>query len=94
MKILNLTKVKPPKGIQKIKNRKIDNKKKDEDINHNDINTLVKANNSKSSKVYEINLEKKTLLKERREKTIQNAKERQIEKANSQAALQAHTRTG
>ena len=32
------------------------------------------------------------LLRQRRERTMQNTKERQMEKGNSQAALQTHTR--
>ena len=42
--------------------------------------------------MYEINIEKKKILKERRDKALQNAKDRDVEKANIQAALQAHTR--
>ena len=61
-------------------------------MNYNDIHTLVKVNKAKPSKVHEINAEKKTLLRQRRERTIQNAKDRQIEKANAQEALLAHTR--
>ena len=38
-----------------------------------------------------INIEKKKILKARREKALQNAKDRDAEKVNAQAALQAHT---
>ena len=57
-----------------------------------DIYETVKFNKDKATKVYEINIEKKKILKERREKALQNAKDRDAEKANAQAALQAHTR--
>ena len=39
-----------------------------------------------------MNEEKKKLLRQRREKAIQNTKDRETEKVNTQAALQAHTR--
>ena len=42
--------------------------------------------------MYQINVEKKKLLKERRENALQNAKDREAEKANAQAALQVCTR--
>ena len=34
-------------------------------------------------KLYEINIEKKKILKERREKALQNAKDRNVEKVNA-----------
>ena len=43
-------------------------------------------------RVYAINTERKRLLKQRREKDLQNAKDRKIGKANAQIALQASTR--
>ena len=39
-----------------------------------------------------INTERKRLLKQRRDKALQNAKDRKLEKANAQIALQASTR--
>ena len=47
----------------------------------------------RATKVYQINIEKKKILNERREKALQNAKDINTEKANTQAALQAHTKT-
>ena len=44
------------------------------------------------TKVHEINIEKKKILKERREKILQNANDRDAEKVNAQVALQAHTK--
>ena len=52
----------------------------------------MKFNKCKATKVYEINIEKKKILNERRKKALQNAKDRDAEKANGQVALQAHTR--
>ena len=68
-----------------------DIEKTDEDINDDTYET-VKFNKGRATKVYAINIEKKKILKERREKALQNAKDRNAEKANTQAALQAHTR--
>ena len=65
--------------------------KTDEDI-HNDTHKTVKFNKGRTTKVYEINTERKKILKERREKALQNAKDRKAEKENAQAALQASTR--
>ena len=79
------------KTYGKDKNDTIDSKKKYKNTSDDDIQEAVKHNKGKTSKVYEINVEKKRLLRERREKAIQNAKDRQIEKANTQATLQAHT---
>ena len=63
----------------------------DEDTNDDTYET-VRFNKGRATKVYEINIEKKKILKERREKALQNAKERNAEKANAQVALQGHTR--
>ena len=68
-----------------------DTEKTDEDTNDDTYKT-VKFNKGKATKVYEINIEKKKILKERREKALQNAKDRDAEKVNAQAALQACTR--
>ena len=50
---------------------------------------IVKSNKGKTTRVYVINTERKRLLKQRREKTLQNAKDRKIGKVNDQIALQA-----
>ena len=68
-----------------------DIEKTDKDIN-DDTHKTVKFNKGRATKVYEIDTEKKKILKERREKALQNAKDRKAEKANAQAALQTHTR--
>ena len=53
---------------------------------------IVKSNKGRTTRVYVINTERKRLLKQRREKALQNAKDRKIGKVNSQIALQASTR--
>ena len=53
---------------------------------------IVKSNKGRTTRVYAINTERKRLLKQRREKALQNAKDRKIGKANTQIALQASTR--
>ena len=68
---------------RKDRNRSIDRKKNDE----NDIHKNTKTNKAKMNKVYEMNEEKKKLLRQRREKAIQNAKDRETEKVNTQAVL-------
>ena len=68
-----------------------DIEKTDEDINDDTYET-VKFTKGRATKVYERNTEKKKILKERRGKALQNAKDRKAEKANIQAALQACTR--
>ena len=75
----------------KYRNEQRDIEKTDEDINDDTYKT-VKFNEGRATKVYEINIEKKKILKERREKALQNANDRNTEKVNSQAALQACTR--
>ena len=79
------------KDYRKDRNEQRDTEKTDEDINDDTCKTL-KFNKGRATKVYEINIEKKKIMKERREKVLQNAKDRNAEKANIQAALQAHTR--
>ena len=80
------------KVYRKDRNEKRDIQKTDEDINDDTYKT-VKFNKDRATKVHEINTEKKKILKERREKALQNAKDRNTEKAKAQAALQACTRT-
>ena len=53
---------------------------------------IIKFNKGRTTRVYVINTERKRLLKQRREKALQNAKDRKIGKANAQIALQANTR--
>ena len=75
----------------KNRNDQRDMEKTDEDTN-NDTYETVRFNKGRATKVYEINVEKKKILKERREKALQNAKDRNAEKANAKAALQSCTR--
>ena len=65
--------------------------KTDEDI-HNYTHETVKFNKGRTTKVYEISTERKKILKERREKVLQNAKDGKTDKENVQAVLQASTR--
>ena len=53
---------------------------------------VVKSNKGRTTKVYAINTERKRILKQKREKALQNAKDRKIGQANPQTALQASTR--
>ena len=53
---------------------------------------IVKSNEGRTTAVYAINTERKRLLKQRREKALQNAKDRKIGKVNAQIILQASTR--
>ena len=53
---------------------------------------IVKSNKGRTTKVNAINIERKRILKQRREKVLQNAKNRKIGQANAQTALQASTR--
>ena len=89
--IVKFNKDKARKVYGKDRNEQRDIEKTDEDINDDTYKT-VKFNRGRATKVYEINTEKKKILKERREKALQNAKDRKAEKMNGQAALQAHTR--
>ena len=89
--IVKFNKDKATKVYRKDRNEQRDAEKTDEDTNDDTYKT-VKFNKGKATKIYEINIEKKKILKERREKTLQNAKNRDAEKVNAQAALQAHTR--
>ena len=49
----------------------------------------MKSKKGRTTKIYAINIERKRLLKQRREKVLQNAKDRKLSKGNSLAALQA-----
>ena len=89
--IVKLNKDKARKVYRKDRKEQSDTEKTDEDTNDDTYKT-VKFNKGKATKVYEINIEKKKILKERREKDLQNAKDRDAENVNAQAALQAHTR--
>ena len=52
---------------------------------------IVKSNKGRATRVYVINTKRKRLLKQRREKALQNAKDRKIGKVNAHIALQAST---
>ena len=53
---------------------------------------IVKSKKGRTTKVYAINIERKRILKQRREKVLQNAKDRKLGKANTPIALQASIR--
>ena len=53
---------------------------------------IVKSKKGRPTKVYAINIERKRLLKQRREKVLQNAKDRKLAKVNALVALQASAR--
>ena len=53
---------------------------------------LVKSKKGRTTKVYAINVERKRILKQRREKVLQNAIDRKLGKANTLVALQASIR--
>ena len=53
---------------------------------------IVKSNRGRTTKVYAINIERKKILKQRREKVLQNAKDRKIGKGNAPVALRASIR--
>ena len=89
--LVKFNKDKARKVYGKNRNEQRDIEKTDEDINE-DTHETVKFNKGRATKVHEIDTEKKKILKERREKALQNAKDRKAEKVNAQAALQAHTR--
>ena len=50
---------------------------------------IVKYKKGRTTEVYAINMERKRLLKQRREKVLQNAKDRKLAKGNPLAALEA-----
>ena len=51
---------------------------------------IVKSKKGKTTKIYAINIERKRLLKQRRQKVLQNAKDRKLAKGNPLVALQAN----
>ena len=53
---------------------------------------IVKSKKGRTTKIYAINIERKGLLKQRREKVLQNAKDRKLAKGNPLVALQANRR--
>ena len=53
---------------------------------------IVKPKKGRATKVCAVNIERKRILKQRREKVLQNAKDRKLGKANTLAALQASIR--
>ena len=75
--------------FNKAKARKIYRKDTNEQRN---MVKIVKSNKSRTTKVYAINTGRKRILRQRREKVLQNAKDRKIGKVNTQIALQASTR--
>ena len=74
------------------------NKDKARTIYRKDINEqrerakIVKSKKGRTTKIYTINIERKRLLKQRRGKVLQNAKDRKLAKANPLLALQASVR--
>ena len=74
------------------------NKDKARKIYRRDINKqrkrarIVKSKKDRTTKIYAINIERKRLLKQRREKVLQNAKDRKLAKGNPLVALQANLR--
>ena len=50
----------------------------------------MKSREGRTTKIYSINIERKRLLKQRREKVLQNAKDRKLAKGNPLVALQAN----
>ena len=53
----------------------------------------MKSKKGRTTKIYTINTERKRLLKQRREKVLQNAKDRKLAKGNPLVALQTNRRT-
>ena len=89
--IVKFNKDKAIKVYGKDRNEQRDTEKTDENTNDDTYERVI-FNKGKAIKVHEINIEKKKILKERREKALQNAKDRDAEKVNAQAALQANIR--
>ena len=52
----------------------------------------MKSKKGRTTKIYAINIERKRLLKQRKEKVLQNAKDRKLAKGNPLVALQADQR--
>ena len=53
---------------------------------------IVKSKKGRTTRIHAINIERKRILKQRREKVLQNAKDRKLGKANIPVALQASIR--
>ena len=51
---------------------------------------IIKSKKGRTTKIYAINIERKRLLKQRREKLLQNTKDRKLAKRNPIVALQAN----
>ena len=58
----------------------------------NEQRKTEKSNKGRTTKVYAINIKRKRILKKRRERVLQNAKDRKIGKVNTPVALQASIR--
>ena len=52
----------------------------------------MKSKKGRTTKIYAINIERKRLLKQRKEKVLQNAKDRKLAKGNTLVALQVYQR--
>ena len=69
------------------------NKDKSRKIYRKDINEqrkrakIIKSKKGRTTKIYAINIERKRLLKQRREKVLQNVKDRKLAKGNPLVAL-------
>ena len=48
---------------------------------------IVKSKKGRTTKIYAINIERKRLLKQRREKVLQNAKDRKLAKGKSPSSI-------
>ena len=59
---------------------------------HRKRTKIVKTKKGRTTKIYAINIERKRLLKQRKEKALQNAKDRKLAKENALAALKADHR--
>ena len=74
------------------------NKDKARTIHRKDTNKqrkrakIVKSKKGRTTKVYAINIERKRILRQRRENVLQNEKDRKLGKANAPVALQASIR--
>ena len=75
--------------FNKDKARKIYRKDTNEQIKRAKI---VKSKKGRTTKIYAINIERKRLLKQRRENVLQNAKDRKLAKGNPLVTLQADRR--
>ena len=58
----------------------------------NEQRKTEKSNKGRTTKVYAINIKRKRILRKRRERVLQNAKDRKIGKVNTPVALQASIR--